>query len=66
LAVGKTETWVADRTGHKSSAMIARYRRVARSQADLDEGELTPLADALPELALAAPVQGTPTPKLER
>ena len=62
LAVGKTETWVADRTGHKSSAMIARYRRLARSQADLDEGELTPLVDALPELALATPVQGTRTP----
>ena len=26
LATGRTETWVADRTGHKSSAMINRYR----------------------------------------
>jgi integrase len=31
LANGKTETWVADRTRHRSSAMINRYRRQART-----------------------------------
>ncbi|MEI9949459.1 MAG: tyrosine-type recombinase/integrase [Pseudomonadota bacterium] len=31
LANGHTETWVSDRTGHKSSLMIQRYRRAARS-----------------------------------
>src|SRR6185503_11180018 len=33
LANGRTETWVADRTGHKSSLMINRYRRAARTAA---------------------------------
>lgn len=27
LAIGKSEMWVSDRTGHKSSVMHARYRR---------------------------------------
>ncbi|MCL2776620.1 MAG: site-specific integrase [Polyangiaceae bacterium] len=31
LATGKTEAWVADRTGHRSSQMINRYRRRART-----------------------------------
>lgn len=31
LANGMTETWVADRTGHKSSTMINAYRQTARS-----------------------------------
>jgi integrase len=31
LASGKTEAWVSDRTGHKSSTMINRYRRRARA-----------------------------------
>jgi integrase len=48
LANGKTETWVADRTGHKSSTMIARYRRKARAW---DMGPLAPLNEAIPELA---------------
>jgi hypothetical protein len=30
LACGRSESWVADRTGHRSSAMIARYKRTAR------------------------------------
>ena len=51
LATGKTETWIADRTGHKSTTMIARYRRQARTHADLNLGELTPLSAAIPELA---------------
>jgi hypothetical protein len=29
LACGRTEAWLTDRTGHKSSAMIARYKRSA-------------------------------------
>jgi integrase len=50
LANGRTETWVADRTGHKSSAMINRYRRAARTATELNLGELLPLSDAIPEL----------------
>ena len=43
-------TWVADRTGHHSSQMIYRYRRVARTLAELNVGPLTPLVEAIPEL----------------
>jgi integrase len=47
LANGKTETWVADRTGHRSSQMIARYRRQARTAAELGLGAWTPLDAAI-------------------
>jgi integrase len=55
LANGKSETWVADRTGHRTSAMINRYRRQARTWAELGLGELTALDRALPELAELGP-----------
>ena len=51
LANGKSETWVADRTGHRSSEMINRYRRQARTWSELGLGELSPLNRALPDLA---------------
>jgi integrase len=54
LANGRTETWVADRTGHKTSDMINRYRRAARTAAELGLGWLAPLDTAIPELAGAA------------
>jgi integrase len=47
LANGKTETWVMDRTGHRSSVMINTYRRAARTAAELGLGELAPLDRAL-------------------
>lgn len=50
LAIGRTETWVADRSGHTSSVMINRYRRAARKVAELGLGELAPLDQAVPEL----------------
>jgi AAA ATPase domain len=50
LANGKTETWVADRTVHRSSRMTNRYRRAARSATELDLGALLPLDVAIPEL----------------
>ncbi len=50
LANGKSESWVADRTGHLSSQMINRYKRWARSHAELDLGEFKPLVEAIPEL----------------
>jgi integrase len=59
LANGRTETWVADRTGHTSSTMINRYRRAARSATELGLGPLAPLSSAVPELAPSA-VQGGP------
>ncbi len=65
LAAGRTETWVADRTGHKSSAMINRYRRAARTAAELNLGWLTPLDEAIPELAGKVP-EVSPAPPSER
>ncbi len=50
LANGKSETWVADRTGHASSQMINRYRRKARGADELTLGELLPMDSAIPEL----------------
>jgi integrase len=50
LANGKSETWVQDRTGHRSSIMVNRYRRVARTAAELGLGPLLPLDKAIPEM----------------
>ncbi len=50
LAAGKTETWVADRTGHRSSMQIANYRRSARTAAELGHTALDALDEAIPEL----------------
>ncbi len=47
LAAGRSETWVSDRTGHRSSVMIANYRRGARTAAELGLGELAPLDQAV-------------------
>jgi integrase len=51
LALGRTETWVCDRTGHRSSQMVNGYRRAARTAEELQLGPLTPLHEAIPELA---------------
>jgi integrase len=50
LANGKTEQWVSDRTGHKSSQMIATYARQARTWSELDLGTLGTLDGLLPEM----------------
>jgi integrase len=50
LAHGKSETWVADRTGHRSSQMINKYRRAARTAAELGLPALTLMNEAIPEL----------------
>jgi integrase len=63
LATGRTETWVADRTGHKSSAMINRYRRAARTAAELNLGWLSPLDEVIPELAGKVPESSPELPK---
>lgn len=54
LAAGRTETWVADRTGHRSSQMINRYRRSARSAKELGLGFLVPLNQAVGTESLPA------------
>jgi hypothetical protein len=58
LACGQTEAWVTDRTGHRSSQMIYRYKRAARSAAELGLGWFAPLEEAIPELAPKAPRRG--------
>lgn len=50
LANGRYEAWVQDRTGHRSSVMVNRYRRAARSVTELGLGWLAPLCEASPEL----------------
>ena len=40
LALGKTEAWITDRTGHRSSQMIYSYKRSARTPAELSLGRL--------------------------
>jgi len=49
LAAGKSEAWITDRTGHKSSTMIYRYKRQARRATELKLGELARLDEAIPE-----------------
>jgi integrase len=50
LAAGKTERWVTDRTGHRSSQMLSRYARSARTWEELGFVAMLPLADAIPDL----------------
>jgi hypothetical protein len=54
LASGRTETWVADRTGHTSSVTINLYRQAARTAEELRLGWFAPLDTAIPELAKGA------------
>jgi integrase len=54
LANGKTEQWVSDRTGHRSSQMLALYTRQARQWNELELGALRPMDALLPEMAGAA------------
>jgi len=51
LAMGRSETWIMDRTGHRSSEMVHTYRRAARSFAELGLGPLRPMDEAIPEIA---------------
>lgn len=53
LASGQTEDWVIRRTGHESSAMVARYRREAATAEELGLGWLKPMHDTIPEPARA-------------
>jgi len=50
LADGKPETWVTDRTGHRSSQMLALYTRQARTWRELDLGTFGPLHKLVPEM----------------
>jgi len=62
LAAGRTEAWVTDRTGHKSSQMLARYARQARTWSELDMGGLQPMDRLLPEMHPRRVGGGSATP----
>ncbi len=47
LANGRSEQWVMDRTGHRSSGMIQRYRRAARTWEEAQLGSLKSLDSVL-------------------
>ena len=59
LARGRTDDWVRQRTGHRSTELLT-YREAARSLVELDLGDLAPLASAIPELARRRPVSAAP------
>ena len=50
LANGRTEQWVSDRTGHRSSQMLALYTRQARQWSELELGALQAMDALLPEM----------------
>ncbi|WP_434044048.1 MULTISPECIES: tyrosine-type recombinase/integrase [Sorangium] len=62
LANDRTETWISDRTGHKSSGQIHHYKRAARKIAELGLGDFAPLDEAIPELAGKGPAECAPAP----
>jgi integrase len=59
LAQGRSEAWVATRTGHRSTIMISRYKTEAMTAEELNLGALAPLHLAIPELAEIDPNRAT-------
>ncbi len=51
LACDRTEAWVTDRTGHKSSQMVYGYKQTARTEAALGLGWWAPLDEVTPDVA---------------
>lgn len=47
IAEGKADTWIRDRTAHKTMSMVDRYRRTARQFAELQAGSLVDLVRGL-------------------
>jgi integrase len=60
LAAGRSEAWVQQRTGHRSSRMINLYAVTARTVAEAHSEPLRTLIDAVPELA-PPPATGLPS-----
>ena len=54
-----TRGTLTDRTGHKSSQMIATYTRQARTWAELELGTLRAIDELLPEMRTPAPAAAT-------
>ena len=61
LANRRSETWVSNRTGHRSTQMISKYNRQARTAAELELGDWVSLDVALGLVRRAAAVVGTAT-----
>ncbi len=55
LASGKPESFVTAKTGHKSSAEVNNYRRLAQTFADVGARAFANMADTIPELRDAIP-----------
>lgn len=53
LAQGRSEDWIQRRTGHTTSAMLARYRRRAAELGDGESAQLAEMHVAIPELRAA-------------
>ena len=51
IARGKSEGWIQRRTGHTTSAMLAKYRRTAANLAEGNDATLEHLDRAIPEFA---------------
>jgi integrase len=51
LAMGRSEDWCTDRTGHTDTKMLRRYKRAARSAKELNLGWWHPAHEAIPEIA---------------
>jgi integrase len=60
LAAGRSEAWVQQRTGHRSSRMINLYAVTARTVAEAHSEPLRTLIEAVPELA-PPPATGLPS-----
>lgn len=54
LLNGKSEAWGQDRTGHKLSTMIAKYRRTARMAAEVGMGPFVRMDVAMGLVGLVA------------
>ena len=51
IANGRPETWIRDRTSHRTLSMLDKYRRQARMFEELHLGELAPIDQTIPEFA---------------
>ena len=62
LATGRPDTWIRDRTGHKTISMLDRYRRAARTLEELNAGPLAPMLNAVAGLGVTRESPEPPNP----
>lgn len=71
MSTGRPDTWIRDKTAHRTVSMLDKYRRAARTFEELNAGPLAPMLDAVAGLrvdgASMAPKKPTkkppPTPR---